>query len=199
MFNKINSNILNEYLTSFLKKLTAKVWRTYNASLLFQKELDRIKNDKINKLPESERLNFLISLFQQANAEVALLCNHQKAQTTNIDKLVERINNKIKLLRKKKRKYNELIKKTKNKEKKNGYKEKIFKIDAKIKVLKIRKETKSKMKNVSLGTSKNNYIDPRIIFAFIKRFNITADQLGFNKSFLDRFKWASDVDANYKF
>jgi hypothetical protein len=40
LFDLINSSSLNEYLDSFMKGLTAKVWRTYNASYLFQKELD---------------------------------------------------------------------------------------------------------------------------------------------------------------
>jgi len=46
--------------------------------------------------------------------------------------------------------------------------DKVKKIQIKIKCYKLKKETKVKMKNVSLGTSKNNYIDPRIIFSFIK-------------------------------
>ncbi len=54
------------------------------------------------------------------------------------------------------------------------------------------------MKNVSLGTSKNNYIDPRIIFAFIKRFNIPPDKL-FTKPLIKRFEWASKVDKEFKF
>ena len=33
------------------------------------------------------------------------------------------------------------------------------------------------MKNVSLGTSKTNYIDPRIIFAFMKKFEIPVEKL----------------------
>ena len=74
----------------------------------------------------------------------------------------------------------------------------ISKIDAKIKTLKLKKETKSKMKNVSLGTSKNNYIDPRIIFAFIKKFEIPSDKL-FNKSLLTRFQWAQTVTKDFKF
>ena len=199
LFDEINSNLLNEYLTSFFKNLTAKVWRTYNASHLFQKELDKIKPEKIEKLPESERVNFIISLFQQANAAVALLCNHQKTVSTNFDKMVDRINERIKKLRAKKRKYNERVKKTKNKDVKKSYREKIEKLDAKIKLLKIKKETKGKMKNVSLGTSKDNYIDPRIIFAFTKKFDITGDKLGFSKSWLNRFKWASDVSKDYRF
>ena len=54
------------------------------------------------------------------------------------------------------------------------------------------------MKNVSLTTSKNNYIDPRIIFAFIKKFDIPPEKL-FTKQLLTRFQWASLVEPDYKF
>ena len=54
------------------------------------------------------------------------------------------------------------------------------------------------MNNVSLGTSKNNYIDPRIIFGFIKKFDIPPEKL-FTKVSLKRFEWASTVDKNYRF
>ena len=54
------------------------------------------------------------------------------------------------------------------------------------------------MKNVSLSTSKNNYIDPRIIFSFIYKFDIPVDKI-FSKPLIERFKWASDVDKDYKF
>ena len=54
------------------------------------------------------------------------------------------------------------------------------------------------MKNVSLGTSKMNYIDPRIIFAFINRFKIPPEKL-FTSSLLTRFEWASSVDKDYRF
>ena len=54
------------------------------------------------------------------------------------------------------------------------------------------------MKNVSLGTSKMNYIDPRIIFAFINKFNIPPEKL-FTSSLLTRFEWASSVDKDYRF
>ena len=55
------------------------------------------------------------------------------------------------------------------------------------------------MKNVSLETSKNNYIDPRIVFAFMKRFKISPDDLGIRESLQKRFKWASDVSENFRF
>ena len=198
LFDKINSNMLNEYLNSFLKNLTAKVWRTYNASYLFQKELDKIRMDRVEKLPESERMNYIISLFQQANTAVALLCNHQKAVTSNLDNALDKIDERIKKLRRQKRKNNDRMKKTKKRDVKKKYREKIKKIEAKIKILKMKKETKSKMKNVSLGTSKTNYIDPRIIFAFMKKFDVPEEKL-FTKSLVDRFEWASSVDKEFRF
>ena len=55
-----------------------------------------------------------------------------------------------------------------------------------------------RMKNVSLGTSKMNYIDPRIIFAFIKKFDIPPEKL-FTAVLLKRFDWASKVEKDYRF
>jgi DNA topoisomerase-1 len=189
LFDLINSSTLNEYLDSFLKGLTAKVWRTYNASFTFQKELEKlVSSKKLDAFSElSERLNYLIAVFNQANTEVALLCNHQKAVTTNLDNVINKIDNQIKELKKKKETY-----------KNNKNTEKTKKVENKIKLLKIKKESKIKMKNVSLGTSKQNYIDPRIIFAFIKKYDIPPEKL-FTTKLLSRFKWASKVDADYKF
>ena len=54
------------------------------------------------------------------------------------------------------------------------------------------------MKNVSLGTSKQNYIDPRIIFAFIKKYDIPTERF-FSEKEMKRFEWASLVDSDYRF
>ena len=54
------------------------------------------------------------------------------------------------------------------------------------------------MSNVSNETSKNNYIDPRIMFAFIKKFKIPPEKILSQKS-IKRFEWAHSVDENYKF
>ena len=185
LFDLINSSSINSYLDSFLQGLTAKVWRTYNASLLFQKELDRIKEERLEGMDDNERLNFLISMFNQANTTVALLCNHQKNVNKNLDEGVEKIEERIKELRKKKNKY-------------QNNKEKLNKIEIKIKLYKLKKDTKLKMKNVSLSTSKNNYIDPRIIFTFIKKFDVPPEKL-FNQQLIERFKWASEVDKEWRF
>jgi DNA topoisomerase-1 len=184
LFDKISPSTLNNYLDSMMKGLTAKVWRTYNASLLFQKELDKVNTNQLNKLPEAERINYLISIFNQANTAVAILCNHQKNVSSGLENNIDKIDL--------------MIKKLKTMKSKTNNKEKLNTINAKLVVLKMKKETKMKMKNVSLGTSKNNYIDPRIIFAFMKRYNIPEDKL-FNKALLTRFEWAREISSDYKF
>jgi DNA topoisomerase-1 len=181
LFDFISASSINEYLNNFMKDLTAKVLRTYTASLLFQKEINKISEDHVKKLDSNERLNYLIAMFNQANTSVALLCNHQKnVNSESQNKTIDKINDMIKKLRKKAKKGNSL------------------KYTNKIKLLKLKKETKIKMKNVSLTTSKNNYIDPRIIFAFIKKFEIEPEKI-FNKVLIKRFEWASKVDKDYQF
>ena len=184
LFDLINAGMLNDYLDSFMKGLTAKVWRTYNASLLFQKEIDKIKSEHIKHISGNERLNYLISMFNQANTSVALLCNHQKNVNTNVDTMINKINIRLDELKKKKAKVNK--------------KDKLVIINNKIALLKLKKDTKLKMKNVSLGTSKNNYIDPRIIFSFIKRFDIPPEKL-FTSQLIKRFEWANKVSDDYSF
>ena len=54
------------------------------------------------------------------------------------------------------------------------------------------------MKSVALGTSKLNYIDPRIATAFAKIHNVPIDKI-FNKAMQGRFAWAMDVDKDFRF
>lgn len=184
IFDKINSSSLNNYLKTFMKNLSAKVWRTFKASTTFQKELNKITQEEIKHFNENEKINYLLSKFNYANTQVALLCNHQKGVSKNFDEQILKIKNNIKLLKNKK-------KKSKSKDKQKIYSNKIS-------LLKSKLETKIKMKNVSLGTSKTNYIDPRIIIAFSKKFDIPIHKL-FTKTLLARFEWATYVDKDFNF
>jgi DNA topoisomerase-1 len=42
LFDRLNTTILNEYLNSLMPGLTAKVFRTYNASYVLQEELEKL-------------------------------------------------------------------------------------------------------------------------------------------------------------
>jgi DNA topoisomerase-1 len=182
IFHLITPNDINKYLQSFMNKLTSKVFRTYNASYVFQKELLKIKNDTFDNLESSDKINKLLDLFNKANTKVALLCNHQKNVSKSFEKQLNNINNKI----------NDLRGKLKNK--KTNKK----KIKEKIKNLKNKKNMKIEIKNISLGTSKTNYIDPRITIAFMKKFNIPINKILPN-TLQNKFKWAMSVNSDFIF
>lgn len=68
----VQTGALNRHLQSYMKGLTAKVFRTYNASLTFQDLLDR-------GTPEKGTVQEKLNAYNHANRMVAILCNHQRA------------------------------------------------------------------------------------------------------------------------
>lgn len=177
VFDAITPTIINNYLNNFIENLTSKVWRTYNASEAFQKSLKKIDNKVLDNMNETSKINYLISIVNNANAASAVVCNHQKKVTSSSKGAIEKIKEQIKKLKSKKQTED---------------------IKNKIKILKLKKENKDNTKDISLVTSRDNYIDPRIIFSFMKKYNIPFEKF-FNKKSLDRFKWASEIDENYTF
>lgn len=198
LFGKINASELNKYIQNFMKGLTSKVFRTMIASRLFQKELNRISS-KYENYDNDDKINLLLDEFNKANAKVALLCNHQKNVNKGFKDQLNKINEKIKEYKKKKRllekKKIEFKEKSKNTK---SIRERIRKVEDKIRIYKSKKNLKVELKNVSLGTSKINYIDPRITISFMKKNNIDIDKL-LTSSLQEKFKWAMDVDNDYKF
>lgn len=57
---------------------------------------------------------------------------------------------------------------------------------------------KDEGKTTALSTSKINYIDPRISVAWCYKHEVPLEKI-FNKSLREKFKWALDVDATWKF
>jgi len=198
LFGKISASELNKYIQNFMKGLTSKVFRTMNASKLFQRELNRITS-KYESYDNDDKINLLLDEFNKANAKVALLCNHQKNINKSFKDQLNKINEKLrsnrkkkKLLEQKKKDYREKKKNTKT------IRKRIKKAEEKIRKLLSKKKLKVELKNVSLGTSKVNYIDPRITVSFMKKHNIDIDKL-FTSTLQEKFKWAMDVDTNFKF
>ena len=72
--------------------LSAKVFRTYNASVTLQTEL--YKND----IDEEEGMESKVKFYNDCNRAVAILCNHQKTVSKNheqqMEKLMEVLNTK---------------------------------------------------------------------------------------------------------
>ncbi|XP_010764239.1 DNA topoisomerase 1-like, partial [Notothenia coriiceps] len=58
---------------------------------------------------------------------------------------------------------------------------------------------KEENKQISLGTSKLNYLDPRISVAWCRNMVVPVDKI-YNKSQRDKFAWALDMtEADFEF
>ncbi|KAJ3384140.1 DNA topoisomerase 1 [Entophlyctis sp. JEL0112] len=72
LFDRLTTQILNKNLTQHMQGLTAKVFRTFNASWTFQQELNK-------NTPEGATVQEKLLAYNRANRQVAILCNHQRA------------------------------------------------------------------------------------------------------------------------
>ncbi|KAG8911243.1 DNA topoisomerase 1 [Tulasnella sp. 417] len=263
IFDRVTTGGLNKHLQSYMKGLTAKVFRTYNASITFQQQLDANTREDMT---DAEKL----AAYHEANRMVAILCNHQKSVSKTFGASMEKMSDKLRGLKyqrmklrkvlftmdpkmKKKRpeltemesdldddfieyweeelKKKDIEKATKKFEKNNEaraekgekpepqkklneaiqkveeeYEElkaerkskdvnigsfkdpekvlaNIEKIDERIQTFKINMEVKDKGKDVALGTSKINYLDPRITASWCKQYNIPIEKL-FSKTLI---------------
>lgn len=186
VFDRITSNDVNKYLQEFMKDLTAKVFRTYNASNTFQKELAKITK-RYEGMENVEKQ--IMDDFAKANAKVAKLLNHQKNVSTGYKKNVDKINSQLEELKKK-------LNSARRKIKKNP--STIQKLKDRIKNYKSKKDLVKELKNISLGTSKANYLDPRITVAFLKHHNLDVNKI-FPKTLQKKFSWAFEVNDEYRF
>ena len=62
----------------------------------------------------------------------------------------------------------------------------------------INARVKDDLKTVALGTSKINYLDPRITVAWCKRSEVPIEKV-FNKSLMTKFAWSMDVEPDFRF
>lgn len=87
LFDRISPSLLNKHFQNYMKGLTAKVFRTYNASKTMQDQLDLIPNE--GTVAEK------VVKFNAANRTVAILCNHQRTVSKGHGSSVQKINEKL--------------------------------------------------------------------------------------------------------
>ncbi|KAJ1983375.1 DNA topoisomerase 1 [Dimargaris verticillata] len=280
LFDRLNTALLNKHLSSLMPGLTAKVFRTYNASHTFQEQL---RNTPANGTVQEKLL-----AYNRANRRVAELCNHQRNVSKGHTVQMEKLRDKIRALKyqlhrhaqqlaildpKQKRKRSALFAadeeltsewilshelevttkekerieakfekdnedRKKNKEKrltKADLKDKLDPVVQKLKILQKGKvptvkthppikrgatvervlaaivkledriknanmslEDKDENKDIALGTSKINYLDPRITISWCKKYDVPIER-NFTKTLREKFKWAMDVDPDWEF
>ncbi|KAI4295239.1 hypothetical protein L6164_035306 [Bauhinia variegata] len=201
LFDKLDTSKLNTHLKELMPGLTAKVFRTFNASITL--------DDKLNTDTKDGDVGDKIGVYQTANKEVAIICNHQrsvsKSHTAQMSRLNEKIDELKGVLKELKQdldraKKGKPLKSADGKRKKTpeAIENKINQTSLKIDKMERDKHTKEELKTVALGTSKINYLDPRITVAWCKRHEVPIEKI-FNKSLLAKFSWAMDVDPDFRF
>ncbi|XP_066909534.1 DNA topoisomerase I, mitochondrial [Halyomorpha halys] len=194
LFDRLNTSILNKHLNELMEGLTAKVFRTYNASWTLQQQLKEL-TDPNYTVPE------MVLAYNRANRAVAILCNHQrsvpKTHQNSMEKLKEKIAAKKDQIEEAEKQY-----KYAKKDAKNGSAKERIVADKKKKALDRLREQLTKLevqetdreenKTIALSTSKLNYLDPRISVAWCKKYNVPIEKI-YNKTQRDKFRWAIDM------
>jgi DNA topoisomerase-1 len=91
IFDRLTTSALNKHLGNYMSGLTAKVFRTYNASYTMSNLLKEMKST--GSIPER------VKDYNDANRQVAILCNHKRTVTAGHAGQMEKMSDRIKGLR----------------------------------------------------------------------------------------------------
>merc|ERR1719419_2183587 len=198
LFDRLNTSVLNQYLNSLMDGLTAKVFRTYNASFTLQQQLDEMTD------PEDNVSAKMLS-YNRANRAVAVLCNHQRAVPKTHEKSMDNLHAKIEAKQEGIKAAEKALKHAKKAYKNNGSqaerstvekcKKNLERLLEQLEKLEIQKTDKDENKTIALGTSKLNYLDPRISVQWCKTHEVPIEKV-YNKTQREKFRWAIDMIMN---
>uniref|UniRef100_A0A8C5EKY3 DNA topoisomerase I n=1 Tax=Gouania willdenowi TaxID=441366 RepID=A0A8C5EKY3_GOUWI len=202
LFDRLNTSILNKHLQELMDGLTAKVFRTYNASITLQQQLKELTTSD-DSIPAK------ILSYNRANRAVAILCNHQRAPPKTFEKSMQNLQTKIdekqiqlSTARKQlkaakadhKASHDDKSKKTVEVKRKA-----VQRIEEQLMKLQVQATDREENKQIALGTSKLNYLDPRISVAWCKKYAIPIEKI-YNKTQREKFAWAIDMaEKDYVF
>uniref|UniRef100_A0A3Q4HZA6 DNA topoisomerase n=1 Tax=Neolamprologus brichardi TaxID=32507 RepID=A0A3Q4HZA6_NEOBR len=189
LFDRLNTGVLNKHLSSLMPGLTAKVFRTYNASITLQQQLKELTNsqsrllaalvnrvcaecvcnDNIRFIPPPVKMvcfRVFSTIFKYLHE---LLFNCYTVRGSDTKRLVERKKAAVK------RCEEQLLK------------------------LEVQATDREENKQIALGTSKLNYLDPRISVAWCKNMEVPIEKI-YNKTQREKFAWAIDMtEADFEF
>lgn len=174
LFPLVTAVTLNVYLKSIIPDLTAKVFRTWKASTILQnKLLESIPN-------KSDPVHVKKLMYNKVNIEVAKALNHKRMSSN--DAAVAKTEVKLKELVAKKEK-------CKTEKQQNMVQKSIDICKSKLEEIE---------NNISTGTSKVNYLDPRITVSWAKIGDVPIESL-YNKTQLAKFIWSMDTSKDWRF
>ncbi|KAM3918161.1 DNA topoisomerase I, mitochondrial-like [Leptodactylus fuscus] len=192
LFDRLNTPMLNKHLQSLMEGLTAKVFRTYNASVTLQQQLQELTD------PEDTAPGKILS-YNRANRAVAILCNHQRAPPKTFDQSMANLRSKIEAKKEQILLVKKDLKEAKKEAKENdteklrkvveSKKKAVMRAEEQLMKLEVQATDREENKQIALSTSKLNYLDPRISVAWCKKWDVGLDKI-YNKTYRDKFAWA---------
>ncbi|MDV3293851.1 MAG: DNA topoisomerase I [Nitrososphaerales archaeon] len=136
IFHDVTSSDINQFLSSVVPGVTAKVFRTYHATA---KTATALRNEDVRNWDDLDKLYFA----KEANLQAAVFCNHQRTPPKTWDQSFEKRKQKLE--------------EAKAKEKRN---------DKRVRKLEKELDFYIRTKSYNLNTSLKNYIDPRVYKAW---------------------------------
>jgi DNA topoisomerase-1 len=213
LFDTLTTSALNKHLKSYMDGLTAKCFRTYNASVTLERQLAAAV------VPDGATTEDKLLIYNAANRTVAILCNHQRTVSKTHDETMQRAQAQLDYVLAEKKyvqKMREYYKTGAGQEPKPpkplkddakpiaapkdvaACNKRLDAIDAKLKKMNFERSEREENKTIALSTSKLNYMDPRITAAFCKRVGLPIEKV-FAKTLRAKFPWALDVEPDWKF
>ncbi|XP_029009585.1 DNA topoisomerase I, mitochondrial [Betta splendens] len=203
LFDRLNTSMLNKHLSSLMPGLTAKVFRTYNASITLQQQLKELTN-------QSESVAEKLLSYNRANRAVAVLCNHQRAPPKTFEQSMANLQAKIDARKEQLALAKTELKQAKKEAKAKGSDHKlqtlverkkaaVRRCEEQLLKMEVQATDREENKQIALGTSKLNYLDPRISVAWCKNMGVPIEKI-YNKTQRDKFAWAIDMtEADFEF
>jgi DNA topoisomerase-1 len=193
IFDGITSGKVNVFLRGIdprnVPGLTAKVFRTYIATKTLKESL---ANPPIRVNKNSSQAQ-KIYVARMANLRAAITCNHKKgidarnpASKKALEKFEESVSKKQEIIEELRTRIAEKSWKTEIQKKR--LEERLEKVEMH---LKLQKETR----DYNLGTSLRNYIDPRVMRAWLTYVDLDWDAI-YTTTLRRKFKWAEDYNSD---
>ncbi|XP_047452851.1 DNA topoisomerase I, mitochondrial [Mugil cephalus] len=204
LFDRLTTALLNKHLSSLMPGLTAKVFRTYNASITLQEQLKKLTN-------KSDNVAEKMLSYNRANRAVAILCNHQRAPPKTFEQSMANLQAKIDARKEQLALANTELKQAKKEAKTKGNsdpklqtlverkKAAVKRCEEQLLKMEVQATDREENKQIALSTSKLNYLDPRISVAWCKNMEVPVEKI-YNKTQRDKFAWAIDMtEADFEF
>ncbi|MDE1828826.1 MAG: DNA topoisomerase I [Thaumarchaeota archaeon] len=175
IFHNITSRHVNEFLSSIVKGLTAKVFRTYLATNVVRNYLKKVGD------LDSKSENAKVYHAKLANLEAAITCNHKRTIPKNFEESLQKKRDALKKLTGSDPKTEKQAEKKKLREEK----------------MKLTIELAEKTRDYNLGTSLRNYIDPRVVKSWSDQVGLDWEKL-YTSALQKKFQWVTKEKTSWK-